>query len=95
MADLHANVPLVWLLLWVFATAGAWVRRGDTHLVVFPVSLVISLTLAAAVTQGNLGTAFRHRGQVLWVLAILAVAAVQHIRDRSMAGPVNGKSGTP
>ena len=86
---------IVWLPLFVFAGVGAWVRRRDVHVVAFPASLVISLTLAAAVTQGNLGTAFRHRGQVLWVLAILAVAAVQHIRDRSMVGPVNGKSGTP
>ena len=86
---------IIWLPLFVFAGVGAWVRRRDVHLVAFPASLFISLTLAAAVTQGNLGTAFRHRGQVLWALAILAVAAVQHIRDRSIVGPVNGKSGTP
>ena len=77
---------VIWLLLWVFATAGAWVRRGDTHLVVFPVSLVISLTLVAAVTQGNLGTAFRHREQILFALSLLAAAGLQATIDHRHKG---------
>jgi len=77
---------VIWLLLFVFAAAGAWVRRGDTHVVVFPVSLVISLTLAAAVTQGNLGTAFRHREQILFALSLLAAAGLQATIDHRHRG---------
>ena len=31
----------------------------------------------AALTQGNLGTAFRHRDQVVWVLALCGAAELQ------------------
>jgi hypothetical protein len=36
----------------------------------------------AAVTQGNLGTAFRHREQVLWVLALGAAAGAEWLWSR-------------
>ena len=68
---------------------------GAGLILAFLALLVAAVMVSGAVTDGNLGTAFRHRGQVLWALAILAVAALQHIRDRSVLGPVNGKSGTP
>ena len=77
---------IIWLSLFVFAGVGAWVRRRESHLVVLPASLVISLTLAAAVTQGNLGTAFRHRGQILFALSILAVAGLQAGIDHRQRG---------
>ena len=77
---------VIWLLLFVFAGVGAWVRRGDVHVVALPASLIISLTLAAAVTQGNLGTAFRHREQVLFALSILAVAGLQAAIDHRHRG---------
>ena len=77
---------IIWLSLFVFAGVGAWVRRRESHLVALPASLVISLTLAAAVTQGNLGTAFRHRGQILFALSILAVAGLQAGIDHRQRG---------
>jgi hypothetical protein len=33
-------------------------------------------------TQGNVGTAFRHRAQYLWVLALLAPAGAHWILTR-------------
>jgi len=86
---------LLWFPAFVLAAVGAWVRRRNLAIVVFPALLAAAVMVSGAVTHGNLGTAFRHRGQVLWALAILAVAAVQHIRDRSTAGPLNRRSGTP
>ena len=77
---------IIWLSLFVFAGVGAWVRRRESHLVALPASLVISLTFAAAVTQGNLGTAFRHRGQILFALSILAVAGLQAVIDHRQRG---------
>jgi len=77
---------IIWLSLFVFAGVGAWVRRRESHLVALPASLVISLTLAAAITQGNLGTAFRHREQILFALSILAVAGIQAAMDHWQGG---------
>jgi hypothetical protein len=77
---------IIWLPLFVFAGVGAWIRRRDSHVVALPASLVLALTLSAAVTQGNLGTAFRHRGQILFALSILAVAGLQAALDHWRSG---------
>jgi len=84
-----------WLALFVLAAVGFWVRRRDLGAVAFPAALVVSAVLSGAVTQGNLGTAFRHRGQILWALAILSVAAAEHIRDRSTTKPTVGTGKNP
>ena len=77
---------IIWLSLFVFAGVGTWVRRRESHLVALPASLIISLTFAAAVTQGNLGTAFRHRAQILFALSVLAVAGLQAAIDHRHRG---------
>jgi hypothetical protein len=77
---------IIWIPLFVLAGVGAWVRRRDSHLVALPASLVLVLTLSSAFTQGNLGTAFRHRGQILFALSILAVAGIQAAMDHRQGG---------
>jgi hypothetical protein len=77
---------IIWLPLFVLAGVGAWIRRRDSHVVALPASLVLALTLSAAVTQGNLGTAVRHRGQILFALSILAVAGLQAALDHWRSG---------
>jgi hypothetical protein len=77
---------IIWIPLFVLAGVGAWVRRRDSHLVALPASLVLALTLSSAFTQGNLGTAFRHRGQILFALSILAVAGIQAAMDHRQGG---------
>ena len=74
---------ILWLPVFVLAAIGAWVRRRDLAVVAFPSALVVAVLVSGAVTHGNLGTAFRHRGQILWALAVLSAVAVQHIQDRS------------
>ena len=74
---------ILWLPVFVLAAIGAWVRRRDLAAVAFPSALVVAVLVSGAVTHGNLGTAFRHRGQILWALAVLSAVAVQHIQDRS------------
>lgn len=76
---------VAWALLYVLAILGAvvgWRRRGA---LAFPVIVTGALVLAAAVTQANLGTAFRHRGQILWALAVLAVVGLQYLVERRRA----------
>ena len=81
-----AYESIIWLSLFVFAGVGAWVRRRESHIVALPASLIVALTFAAAVTQGNLGTAFRHRGQILFALSVLAVAGLQAAIDHRQRG---------
>ena len=77
---------IIWLSLFVFAGVGAWVRRRESHLVALPASLILAMTLSSAFSQGNLGTAFRHRGQILFALSILAVAGLQAVIDHRQRG---------
>ena len=43
--------------------------------------LVLALGLSGAVSHGNLGTAFRHRGQMSFALAVLAMGGIQAAVD--------------
>jgi hypothetical protein len=71
---------LEWYLLYVLFAIGVVVsvrHRAARLALQFPVALLALMTGIAAVTQGNLGTAFRHRDQILWVLALGAAAGAQ------------------
>lgn len=76
---------LVWYGLYVLAGVGMWASRGRIDQIAFPVVGTGAILALAFVTQGNLGTAFRHRGQVLWALAVLAALGASHLWRRSAA----------
>ena len=64
---------ILWLVGYGFALFGIrplW--RQHPAMLVFGASYLLLIGLGASVTQGNLGTAFRHRIQVLWVVVLLA-----------------------
>jgi 4-amino-4-deoxy-L-arabinose transferase-like glycosyltransferase len=67
---------ILWYLLYLLAAVGAIALRRRRDVVVFPVLCILAVSAASAVSQGNLGTAFRHRGQLLWALAVLGVFGV-------------------
>jgi hypothetical protein len=71
-----------WYALYVLAALGAWFGRRLRHIVVFPLIMILMITGIAALTQGNLGTAFRHRGQLVWALGILAGIGVNGLIER-------------
>lgn len=73
---------ILWALLYGLALVGlcaGWSRRDR---LAFPVLVSGAVVAVAAVTQGNLGTAFRHRGQVLWAVAILAAIGMEALVRR-------------
>ena len=72
---------ILWAPLYGLAAYGVWVHRERYRLLMFPTLLVLAISLSGAVSHGNLGTAFRHRGQMLFALAVLAVGGVQGIVD--------------
>ncbi|MDP9255705.1 MAG: hypothetical protein M3Q31_04005 [Actinomycetota bacterium] len=70
----------LWYVLYALSLVGiaVSVRRRSARLALqFPVLVLGMLVGIAALTQGNLGTAFRHRDQVLYVLALCAAAGLQ------------------
>ena len=86
---------VVWYLLYALAALGAVVavrRPTARNALLFPAFVTGLLVAVAAVTQGNLGTAFRHRNQILWALALGGAYGVQwlvtesrFVRDRTTA----------
>lgn len=73
---------LLWLAVYLAAIAGAWIGRREWRRLAIVVGMLVALVAEAAVSQGNLGTAFRHRGQIVWALAILVALAGQAWSDR-------------
>jgi hypothetical protein len=71
-----------WYLLYALALIGVWALRRDRRPVAYPTIMALGIIAVAALTQGNVGTAFRHRGQILWVLAMLAAAGAHHLTSR-------------
>ena len=74
---------LFWLAGYGLALYGVrpmW--RSNPSLLVFGITYFASIGLVASVTQGNIGTAFRHRGQILWLVAVLGAVGGQELWHR-------------
>lgn len=68
-----------WYLLYALAAVGVWALRRERRAIAYVLVLSVAVLGSASITQGNIGTAFRHRGQLLWAFALLAVAGTQHL----------------
>ena len=91
---LAAVENLLWFVLYGFALFGIrplW--RRHPVIVIFGSSFFLTAGLGASVTQGNIGTAFRHRLQVLWVVALLAVVGGERLWTRWQSS--SGEPGLP
>lgn len=71
---------IAWYALYALAFVGIWANRQRRDLVAYPFVVSCAILGGAALTEGNVGTAFRHRGQVLWALAVLAAVGLHHLR---------------
>ena len=82
--DKHAaglESPL-WIVLYGLSIYGVWKHRCRLQQMVFPLLLIGAVAILGAMTHGNLGTAFRHRGQILFAFAVLAAGGLQAIADK-------------
>jgi len=70
----------LWLLLFAAASVGLVAGRRRWRSLAFPALFVGGMVVAAALTQGNLGTAFRHRGQLVWAVAALIAVGLGSAR---------------
>lgn len=64
---------VIWYPFLLLAFVGLLtIRPRHLRVMAFPLLAGGAILLAYALTEGNLGTAFRHRGECEWVLAVLA-----------------------
>jgi hypothetical protein len=86
-ARLASVENLLWYGLYGLGLYGVWAAGRDRwRVLAFPVAVSALLVGESALSQGNLGSAFRHRGQLLWILALLGGVALErlsHNRRRS------------
>lgn len=85
----RAEAPLWYGILALGLTGLLYVKRR-LHAALFPLLAGAGSLLAYALAEGNVGTAYRHRGEFVWVVAVLAAMGFSVLRDRR-----SGQSNAP
>ncbi|MDP8909084.1 MAG: hypothetical protein M3N47_08190, partial [Chloroflexota bacterium] len=70
---------LVWYPLLLLALVGITSVGRQRRTLAFPVIAGGAILVMYGLTEGNLGTAYRHRGEFVWVLALLAALGAERI----------------
>jgi hypothetical protein len=78
LARLAGIEMIVWYPMLLLAGAGVTVAvRRRIRALAFPVTFGVGIVTAYALVEGNLGTAFRHRGEAVWPIALLAAVGAE------------------
>ena len=84
-ASTSVNVARAEALLWwpLLALAALGLLRSRRHMraMAFPILAAGAITVLYALSEGNFGTAYRHRGEIVWAVALLATLGLQSLRD--------------
>jgi hypothetical protein len=80
--DSAALEEVLYYPLYLLAAFGLVAYRHRLDVIAFPLLVAIFVSGIAAEAEGNLGSAFRHRDQLLWVVVLLAVLGSHHIFSR-------------
>ncbi|MCW2990397.1 MAG: hypothetical protein JWM73_991, partial [Solirubrobacterales bacterium] len=74
---------IVWFPLIALALLGlTTLRWRHRRILAFPLLSGGAVLIVYAITEGNIGTAFRHRGELIWIIAILAGMGFVELRRR-------------
>lgn len=80
---------LLWYPLLLLALVGVPAIARHRRTLAFPVIAGGAILVMYGLTEGNLGTAYRHRGEFVWVVALLAALGAERIaawrRERRLA----------
>ena len=76
---------VLWAIGYVLWVVGLWGMRRHPDRWLLSVVLFLTISVGAAVTQGNVGTAFRHRDQLLVVMAVPVVLGARRLVRESLA----------
>ena len=63
---------LLWYPLVALAAIGLWRARSRLRSLAFPIVAGGGILVMYALTEGNVGTANRHRGELVWIVTLLA-----------------------
>lgn len=63
---------LLWYPLLALAAVGVWVAFRNLRVSAYPLLAGGAILLVYALAEGNIGSAHRHRGEFVWVVAFLA-----------------------
>jgi 4-amino-4-deoxy-L-arabinose transferase-like glycosyltransferase len=77
--DLAAVEELLYYPLYLLALVGVVAYRRRRDLIAFPLVVAVFITGIASETEGNLGSAFRHRDQLLWAVAFFASLGANYL----------------
>ncbi len=80
--DLAALEELLYYPLYLLAAVGLVVYRNRRDVLAFPLLVTVLISGIAAEAEGNLGSAFRHRDQLLWVVVLFATLGARFILSR-------------
>ena len=78
---------VIWYPLVLAAALGLWGTRRYLRTLAFPLLAGGGILIMYALAEGNVGTAFRHRGEFVWVVSLLAAGGLVRILEwRSRTG---------
>jgi hypothetical protein len=72
---------LLWYPLLLLGLVGLWKVRPYVRQMAFPVLAGGGILIVYALSEGNVGTAHRHRGEFVWAIALLAVLGLRHLAE--------------
>ena len=76
---------LVWYPALLLAIVGLSAVRGRSPELVFTVLVGVGLVTMWALVEGNFGTAFRHRGEIVWAVLLLAGIGAERLLHSKLA----------
>lgn len=78
---------LIWYPLLILALIGLWRAKSQLRTMLFPIMAGGGILLMYALSEGNIGTAHRHRGEFVWVVVLLAVLGLSVLREKTKRDP--------
>ena len=76
---------LIWYPILLFALYGLWFAREHLRILLFPILVGGGVLFMYALTEGNIGTAHRHRGELVWVVVLLATFGISKFFERKQS----------
>lgn len=73
---------ILWYPLLVLAALGLLRLKRYSRVLLFPFLYGSGMLMVYALAEGNLGTAFRHRGELVWVMALFAAFGAEMVWAR-------------
>jgi hypothetical protein len=72
---------VIWYPLLLLGLVGLSSLRRHSRVLGYAVVVGAAIAVMWALVEGNFGTAYRHRGEFVWVVALLAAFGAQRLTD--------------